>query len=391
MPPQDPICLQGSCNLHPLQKDIISQFRSDQLQRQIQRQETVDAIRTNEREKLRINEALMGLLLRLDSVPGFNPTVREARREGITIKAVLLHAEELSSENRQVKEWLSMLKDAFYDADDLLDELSLKALQKQVMTGTRMAKEAIGERLDEIAENRKFFLEERHEERRIAANKGRDQTHSFHLKLCEVIGSSQCLIDVGLEYFGDLLWRSFFQEVEKDDLGNYTTCKMHDLMHDLAMSVVGEECTSSNFEVGYTNEKTRHISFKIDRLSHAKVISPSMLKANKVRTFLLLRSSTYWDYEEETPQIKELCSAMSALSCLRVLDLHQLRIMSVPRSVEKLKHLRGDGQPYRITNFAHMECPQLEAKCEKNVGEDWPKVAHIPNIDINGEEIQRNL
>ncbi|KAF2283056.1 hypothetical protein GH714_043075 [Hevea brasiliensis] len=54
---------------------------ADQLQRQIQRQETVDAIRTNEREKLRINEALMGLLLRLDSVPGFNPTVREARRK----------------------------------------------------------------------------------------------------------------------------------------------------------------------------------------------------------------------------------------------------------------------------------------------------------------------
>ncbi|KAF2320298.1 hypothetical protein GH714_026899 [Hevea brasiliensis] len=188
----------------------------------------------------------MGLLLRLDSVPGFNPTVREARRrsavglwgcrrlvDGIcgsaghdwcvgcgfardwnevlaemerevsTIKAVLLHAEELSSENRQIKEWLSMLKDAFYDADDLLDELSLKALQKQVMTGTRMAKEvrlffsssnpfayglkmahkikAIRERLDEIAENRKFFLEERHEERRIAANNGRPKLNPHHL------------------------------------------------------------------------------------------------------------------------------------------------------------------------------------------------------------------
>ncbi|KAG8645942.1 BAG family molecular chaperone regulator 5, mitochondrial [Manihot esculenta] len=54
---------------------------ADQLQRQIQRQETVDAIRTDEREKLKINEALMGLLLRLDSVPGFNPMIREARRK----------------------------------------------------------------------------------------------------------------------------------------------------------------------------------------------------------------------------------------------------------------------------------------------------------------------
>ncbi|XP_030970078.1 BAG family molecular chaperone regulator 5, mitochondrial-like [Quercus lobata] len=56
-------------------------FEADHLQRLIQRQETVDAIRSNEREKLRMNEALMGLLLKLDSVPGVNPTVREARRK----------------------------------------------------------------------------------------------------------------------------------------------------------------------------------------------------------------------------------------------------------------------------------------------------------------------
>ncbi|KAE7995290.1 hypothetical protein FH972_000108 [Carpinus fangiana] len=54
---------------------------ADQLQRLIQRQETVDAVRSNDREKLRMNEALMGLLLRLDSVPGLDPTVREARRK----------------------------------------------------------------------------------------------------------------------------------------------------------------------------------------------------------------------------------------------------------------------------------------------------------------------
>ncbi|KAF2320299.1 hypothetical protein GH714_026902 [Hevea brasiliensis] len=144
---------------------------------------------------------------------------------------------------------------------------------------------------------------------------------------------SQCLIDVGLEYFGDLLWRSFFQEVEKDDLGNYTTCKMHDLMHDLAMSVVGEECTSSNFE------------------------------ANKVRTFLLLWSMSCGN-EEETPQIKELCNAMSALSCLRVLDLHGLGIMSVPRSVEKLKHLRIEQleRELEIVNLGYVKNGKSEFK-----------------------------
>lgn len=54
---------------------------ADEFQREIQRQETVDAVRSSEREKLRMNEALMSLLLRLDSVPGVDPTLREARRK----------------------------------------------------------------------------------------------------------------------------------------------------------------------------------------------------------------------------------------------------------------------------------------------------------------------
>ncbi|KAK8487448.1 hypothetical protein V6N13_032628 [Hibiscus sabdariffa] len=54
---------------------------ANRLQHLIQRQETVDSIRNDEMEKLRINETLMGLLLKLDSVPGIDPTVREARRK----------------------------------------------------------------------------------------------------------------------------------------------------------------------------------------------------------------------------------------------------------------------------------------------------------------------
>ncbi|WOG86203.1 hypothetical protein DCAR_0205404 [Daucus carota subsp. sativus] len=46
----------------------------------IQRQETVDAVRSDDRRRLEINEALMGLLLTLDSVPGWDPNIRELRR-----------------------------------------------------------------------------------------------------------------------------------------------------------------------------------------------------------------------------------------------------------------------------------------------------------------------
>lgn len=49
-------------------------------ERLIQRQETVDAVRASERERIKINEALMSLLFRLDSVRGVDSTVRELRR-----------------------------------------------------------------------------------------------------------------------------------------------------------------------------------------------------------------------------------------------------------------------------------------------------------------------
>lgn len=48
--------------------------------RLIRMQETVDAVRRDERERLRVAEGLMGALLRLDGVPGFYPAVRELRR-----------------------------------------------------------------------------------------------------------------------------------------------------------------------------------------------------------------------------------------------------------------------------------------------------------------------
>ncbi|MFS8025896.1 putative IQ motif, EF-hand binding, BAG domain, BAG domain superfamily [Helianthus anomalus] len=54
--------------------------QADKLQHLIQQQETVDAVRANNKERIKINEALMKLLFTLDSVPGFDPTVRELRR-----------------------------------------------------------------------------------------------------------------------------------------------------------------------------------------------------------------------------------------------------------------------------------------------------------------------
>ncbi|VVA91057.1 unnamed protein product [Arabis nemorensis] len=71
-----------SYKIRSLYKTISSVNReASRVQSMIQRQETVDAIRSDEKERLRMNETLMSLLLKLDSVPGLDPTIREARRK----------------------------------------------------------------------------------------------------------------------------------------------------------------------------------------------------------------------------------------------------------------------------------------------------------------------
>ncbi|XP_010493667.1 PREDICTED: BAG family molecular chaperone regulator 5, mitochondrial [Camelina sativa] len=71
-----------SHRIRNLYKTISSVNReANRVQSMIQRQDTVDAIRTDEKERLRMNEILMSLLLRLDSVPGLDPSIREARRK----------------------------------------------------------------------------------------------------------------------------------------------------------------------------------------------------------------------------------------------------------------------------------------------------------------------
>ncbi|KAF4356333.1 hypothetical protein G4B88_001208 [Cannabis sativa] len=53
-------------------------------------------------------------------------------------------------------------------------------------------------------------------------------------------------IPLAIKTIGNILHgiRSFFQDVEVDECGIVEKCKMHDLMHDLAVQVAGEECTT---------------------------------------------------------------------------------------------------------------------------------------------------
>ena len=145
------------------------------------------------------------------------------------------------------------------------------------------------------------------------------------------------LEEVASEYCMDLLWRSLFQEVREDRLGNITL-KMHDLIHDLAQSVSRIDCTLVNSNATNINEEVRHLSFPFYNASFfEKNLSP-LVKAKKIRTLILTSNHQFYNRKgEEESTLKKL---ITSFKCLRVLDLHGLRITTTLNCIDKLTYLK---------------------------------------------------
>jgi hypothetical protein len=77
----------------------------------------------------------------------------------------------------------------------------------------------------------------------------------------------QDLEDVGHLYINELLSRSFFQDFEKEIPGfPFYTFKMHDLIHDLAISVAQGECSVVDLGNKDIAETVRHLLFTVEDL-----------------------------------------------------------------------------------------------------------------------------
>jgi len=148
------------------------------------------------------------------------------------------------------------------------------------------------------------------------------------VKSCD--DQNRCLEEVGNEYFMNLLWRSFFQEAKKDEFGDIVGCKMHDLIHDLTISVAGSLITTLEGKKRNLHEKTRHV-LVVDYCD-ASSITTSLCKAIRIRTFLC-DDHTFFNISD--------CEAIfSSSKFFRVLDLHWRNLELLPSSIGKLKHLR---------------------------------------------------
>ncbi|XVF36518.1 hypothetical protein REPUB_Repub19eG0064900 [Reevesia pubescens] len=159
---------------------------------------------------------------------------------------------------------------------------------------------------------------------------------------------------IGNEYFDDLVWMFFFQDIQKCETGYIIECKMHDLIHDLAQSIVGNEFNMLEHDnITADLLQTRHSSVVCN--FNFNTIPEVLYAATKLRTLILLlpkgdlgelpsRMFSSFRYlrilDLSGSGIKKLQDSISSFIFLRYLDISNTHIENLPESACSLCNLQ---------------------------------------------------
>ncbi|KAF2910161.1 disease resistance protein RPM1-like [Oryza sativa Japonica Group] len=162
----------------------------------------------------------------------------------------------------------------------------------------------------------------------------------------------------------DLITRNMLQVVDYDELGRVSTCKMHDILRELAL------CTAKDEKFGSANDHGTMIQMEKD----VRRLSSCAWRDSDVSTlnFPLLRTLISLGAVTSTPQM--LNSILTGSSYLTVLELQDSAITEVPKSIEHLFNLRYIG--LRRTKI-------------KLLPESIEKLSNLQTLDIKQTKIER--
>ncbi|KAJ0016745.1 hypothetical protein Pint_11517 [Pistacia integerrima] len=290
-----------------------------------------------------IAEELLGKLFSLasnemDFAWGVRKDAQELVDTLTTIKAVLLDAEDKQIHNEKLKVWLGKLKGFCYDAEDVLDEIEVKDLRKQVVnsqSSTRKVRhffsssnpvafrfmlghkiKKIKKRLGKIvADKDNFNLTEKVDSNQVIGWERERETHSF-VRASDVIGSDK--------------------QDNHDELGSTWPHLRFFCIRELPQLVEFPQWL---------------IQCSISNLERMQIVNCSNLKA--------------------LPELTEKLQVLVIEKCPE--------LSSLPKHMDRLISLR---------ELAIEDSPKLSERCEPETGEDWSKISHIPYIQLDGKIIK---
>ncbi|CAJ1930964.1 unnamed protein product [Sphenostylis stenocarpa] len=133
--------------------------------------------------------------------------------------------------------------------------------------------------------------------------------------------------DVGNKVRKKLYHRSFFQEAKSDEIGIVRSFKMHDLCHDLAQYITGQEC------VLYKKERVTSLSTRVHHLhllnSNESVDMSALKKVESLRTFV--------DFDSKLPFVN--IGRLPSNLCLRALRITSFSLLSPMKGLAHLRYL----------------------------------------------------
>ncbi|CAL5394443.1 unnamed protein product [Camellia sinensis] len=146
------------------------------------------------------------------------------------------------------------------------------------------------------------------------------------------------LEDIGNGIWNELYWRSFFQDVDKGPSGSIIF-KIHDLMHDLAQSVMEDECHMMEAESSknISAQRIHHVTLVADYM-HVGVFPKALYRVESLHTILLQYRQPNTTFNTPHSFFPSSCD-LSNFCSLRVFDALGTYMRQLSSSIGKLKHL----------------------------------------------------
>ncbi|AES98679.1 putative P-loop containing nucleoside triphosphate hydrolase, leucine-rich repeat domain, L [Medicago truncatula] len=177
--------------------------------------------------------------------------------------------------------------------------------------------------------------------------------------------------DVGNMVWKELYKKSFFQDSKMDEYSGDISFKMHDLVHDLAQSVMGQECMClENKNTTNLSKSTHHIGF--DSNNFLSFDENAFKKVESLRTLFDMKKYYFLRKKDDHFPLSSSLRVLSTSSLqipiwslihLRYLELTYLDIEKLPNSIYNLQKL----EILKIKRCDKLSCLPKRLACLQNL------------------------